>query len=241
MTPAAVVPPTPTPHPTQSPEANKAPHPPENGVVQTLDAAGLESIAAERVGLAIWRRPALPGIGTELDRCTPALAEPLRCELATAALARDAAATLAARLAAHGLPAASCPRWLADMAKLAQLYATLVTQILGAAAVTLRLEALAGVACPRFHVDQTRLRLLCTYRWPGTLWLPPTAVDRGALAAGAPNDGIGDPARVQALAPGWVGLFKGERYPGNVGRGQVHRSPPMVEGAPPRLLFCLDT
>jgi hypothetical protein len=43
------------------------------------------------------------------------------------------------------------------------------------------------------------------------------------------------------LAPFWVGILKGERYPGNAGRGQVHRSPPVADGVPPRLLFCLDT
>jgi hypothetical protein len=241
MTSAAVAPPMPRPHRPQSSAANTAPDLPETGVVQTPDVAGLGRIAADGVTLAIWRRPALPDIDTELARCTPALAQPLRCELATAALARDAAQTLAARLAAHGLPAQTCPRWLADMAELAQHYAALVTQHLGAAAITLRLEALADVACPRFHVDQTRLRLLCAYRGPGTHWLPPAAVDRAALDAGAPNDNIGDPARVQALASGWVGLFKGERWPGNADRGQVHRSPPAAEGAPPRLLFCLDT
>ncbi|MBK1633488.1 hypothetical protein CKO31_22615 [Thiohalocapsa halophila] len=241
MTSAAVAPPMPMPHRPQSCAANTAPDLPETGVAQTPDAAGLGRIAADGVTLAIWRRPAPPDIDTELARCTPALAQPLRCELATAALARDAAETLATRLAAHGLPAETCPRWLADMAALAQHYAALVTQHLGAAAITLRLEALADVACPRFHVDQTRLRLLCAYRDPGTHWLPPAAVDRAALAAGAPNERIADPARVQALAPGWVGLFKGERWPGNADRGQVHRSPPAAEGAPPRLLFCLDT
>lgn len=225
---------------TRLPKAETMPEPPETGVVQTPDADGLGRIAADGVTLAVWRRPAVPGITPELARCTQALAEPLRCELATTALVQGAADTLAAKLAAHGLPAETCPRWLADMAELAQHYAALVTRMLGAAAITLRLEALSDVACPRFHVDQTRLRLLCAYRGPGTQWLPPAAVDRAALAAGAPNERIGDPARVQALAPCWVGLFKGERYPGNDGCGQVHRSPPAADGEPPRLLFCLD-
>ncbi|WP_295544060.1 DUF1826 domain-containing protein [uncultured Thiohalocapsa sp.] len=241
MTSAVVAPQMPRPHRPQLCAANTAPDLSESGVVQTPDAAGLGRIAADGVTLAIWRRAAPPDIDTELARCTPALSQPLRCELAAPALARDAAEMLAVRLTAHGLPVADCPRWLADMAALAQHYAALVMQHLGAAAVTLRLEALADVACPRFHVDQTRLRLLCAYRGPGTHWLPPAAVDRAALAAGAPNERIADPARVQALAPGWVGLFKGERWPGNADRGQVHRSPPAAEGAPPRLLFCLDT
>jgi hypothetical protein len=154
---------------------------------------------------------------------------------------QDAKTVLSGRLAAHGLPAQTCPRWLSDLADLTRRFAVLASKTLDATAITLRLEVLADVACPRFHVDQTRLRLLCTYRGPGTEWLPPGAVDRRALGNGAPNAQIADPAAVRSLAPFWVGILKGERYPGNAGRGQVHRSPPVADGVPPRLLFCLDT
>jgi hypothetical protein len=82
MTNAALAPPMSTPHRARSPQAGSAPDLPESGVVRTADAAGLGRIAADGVTLAIWRRPPLAGIDTELARCTPALAQPLRCELA---------------------------------------------------------------------------------------------------------------------------------------------------------------
>jgi hypothetical protein len=220
--------------------AATAPLPPLSGVVQTPDGDGLSQITAADVTLAVWTRPAVSAIRPELAACTPALATPLRVDLAPTEVMRDATAALSARLALHGLPASAYPRWLSDMADLTRRFAALVSTTLDATAITLRLEALTDVACPRFHVDQTRLRLLCTYRGPGTEWLPPAAVDRRALGSGAPNAQIADLAAVRTLAPFWVGILKGERYPNNAGRGQVHRSPAIPDGSPPRVLFCLD-
>lgn len=220
--------------------ARTAPGAPEPGVVERACADALDRIADADVSLAIWRRAAVAGVERELAWHEPGLTTPLRRQLAAAALALDAADALATPLAEAGLSPDTHPCWLADMAALAQRFGALLAARLGDVGVTLRLEALSDVACPRFHVDQTRLRLLCSYRGPGTLWLPPAAVNRQALAAGGNNDAIADPLRVQQLAPFWVGIFKGERYPGNAGRGQVHRSPPVADGEPPRLLFCLD-
>jgi hypothetical protein len=223
--------------PVPAADAATAPLP---GVVQTPDRDGLSLITAPDVTLAVWARPAAPEIPAEIAACVPLPATALRAELAATELMRDAKAVLSGRLAAHGLPVQSCPRWLSDMADLTRRFAALASRTLDATAITLRLEVLADVDCPRFHVDQTRLRLLCTYRGPGTEWLPPGAVDRRALGNGAPNAQIADPAAVRTLAPFWVGILKGERYPGNAGRGQVHRSPALPDGSAPRVLFCLD-
>lgn len=210
------------------------------GVVLTSDADGLAHIAGEDTTLAVWCRSADAAVQRELPDDTSVLSTPLRCKLAVAALTEGAGAMLAESLRAQGLAMDAYPHWLADMTGLAERFARLVSEGLGVTQVTLRLEALTEVACPRFHVDQTRLRLLCTYRGHGTEWLPPALVDRHALAAGMPNDQIADPSQVRALEPFWIGLFKGERFPGNAGRGQVHRSPAVADGEPPRLLFCLD-
>jgi len=47
----------------------------------------------------------------------------------------------------------------------------------------------------------------------------------------------GHPARMET---GWVGLMKGEVFPGNQGLGLVHRSPPIADTGETRVLFCLD-
>jgi hypothetical protein len=99
---------------------------------------------------------------------------------------------------------------------------------------------LADDGCRRFHVDHTRLRLLCTYRGPGTEWLAHDQVDRQALAAHQPNDAILRHGQPRHLEPFWVGVLKGERFPGNAGRGLVHRSPPVADTGTTRVLVCLD-
>ena len=104
----------------------------------------------------------------------------------------------------------------------------------------MRLETTDTSKCHRFHVDRTRLRLLCTYRGPGTEWLTDAQVDRTALNNGSTNEDIircGSPHR---FAPFWVGIMKGNAYPGNAGRGLVHRSPPIASSGQTRVLFCLD-
>ena len=127
-------------------------------------------------------------------------------------------------------------KWLVDMRLLADLFFALN----GGRDATLRLKTTAEDGCRRFHVDRTHLRLLCTYRGPGTEWLANDQVDREAQTSGAPNEGIlrfGEPSRFE---PFWVGILKGDAYPGNAGRGLVHRSPPISGSGQTRVLFCLD-
>lgn len=58
---------------------------------------------------------------------------------------------------------------------------------------------------------------------------------------GDPNDAlVPDPARIQRLRAGDVGIFKGDAWPGREGQGCVHRSPPHVPGEPPRILLTLE-
>jgi hypothetical protein len=82
-----------------------------------------------------------------------------------------------------------------------------------------------GQTCPLFHVDRVTLRMLGTFRGPGTEWLADSEVIRKGLGHGD-ND--------KMMTPGatirWVPLFslcilKGEAFKGNTGRGIVHRSP----------------
>jgi hypothetical protein len=57
---------------------------------------------------------------------------------------------------------------------------------------------------------------------------------------GAPNEHIirfGEPSRFE---PFWVGILKGDAFPGNAGRGLVHRSPQIAGSGRTRVLFCLD-
>lgn len=130
----------------------------------------------------------------------------------------------------------------ADIASLIELYADLV----GCPAVGLRMEVLNRAMCPRLHVDRVALRLLVTYRGPGTEWMDDHAAAR-------PHPEGGDNERPEATAgdissrfateqarPFDIVLLKGSLWPGNQARGAIHRSPPLSTNEGPRVLVALD-
>ena len=111
----------------------------------------------------------------------------------------------------------------------------------GASAVSARLEALASQPCPRWHADTVSARALVTYAGPGTQYLPNARVRRGWDRTGAPvvagvrldgdggggGGGGGGAFAFEEAAPWDVLLLKGHAFPGMMGMGAVHRSPPM--------------
>ncbi|WP_201244838.1 DUF1826 domain-containing protein [Halochromatium salexigens] len=213
--------------------------PPLTSVILVDDAQQLDHIGDPRISLALWRR----GFDPKIERAVAGLpTERLlngRIALGSTETQAQCMARLQDLLQEHAVEPAGLGWWLADMAMLAELFNGLVKRTLGPRPITARVETLDRVSCPRFHVDRTGLRLLCTYRGLGTEWLPNEEIDRSALANRQPNEVIQHGSQPRALQPFWVGLFKGECFPGNAGRGQVHRSP----AVPPddlRVLFCLD-
>jgi|GEM_PF-4450219 len=79
--------------------------------------------------------------------------------------------------------------------------------------------------CPLFHVDHISLRLIVTLKGPGTEWLNDRDVIRKNLGKGSNKNIVRDDAIVHELKSYQVGILKGEEYPGNFGKGVVHRSP----------------
>jgi hypothetical protein len=134
-------------------------------------------------------------------------------------------------LAARGVE----PALAADMADLARALAG----VAGACALRLRFERVTGPACKLFHVDWIGCRLIVAYAGAGTEYLRDEDVRRDRLARGT-NRGVARPgAAVRHLDAFEIGLFKGEAWPGNRGKGIVHRSPPATS-AKPRLVFVAD-
>jgi Protein of unknown function (DUF1826) len=129
-----------------------------------------------------------------------------------------------------------------DVLCLAELYADL----LGCEAIGLRYELVDGAMCPGFHVDRTGIRLLCTYRGPGTQWIDDRHADRSKLGPGSGGlpdhlSGLFGPgAQVQEAALGDVVLLKGSLWQGNGARGAIHRSPAVDPGQAPRVLVAMD-
>ena len=114
----------------------------------------------------------------------------------------------------------------------------------GATRLGVRLVRLQQPMCPRFHTDFVGVRLLTTYCGAGTEWLADEDVDRrwlGHRSGGVAdaNSGLLRPGAVVQRVPEFaVALCKGEAWPGNAGRGAVHRSPAV--GGSPRILLSID-
>jgi len=184
------------------------------------------------LNLCLWQRPSDAAIIREVSSLRASDLPDVRCPTSLDSFDDD----VSTLLREGGLDPMAFPHWRADMRLLADLY-------FGASEnrdVTLRLVTTDEDDCRRLHVDRTQLRLLCTYRGPGTEWLPDEQVDRVAQTTGAPNDDIirfGEPCEFQAF---WAGILKGDAYPGNAGHGLVHRSPPIEGTGKTRVLFCLD-
>ncbi len=194
--------------------------------------AELRQILNPGVNLCLWQRPVQPEVTRELSRLRASHLPDVRCRTSPASFDDD----VSTLLTQQGLDPVAFKNWRADLRGLADLFFS----VSGERDVVLRMETTDDDGCRRFHVDRTHLRLLCTYRGPGTEWLTNEQVDRHAQGNGAPNEHIirfGEPSRFE---PFWVGILKGDAFPGNTGLGLVHRSPQIAGSGQTRVLFCLD-
>ena len=192
----------------------------------------LRNILEPDVNLCVWQRPVDQEVSEELRVLRAHQLPDVRCQTSPTTFDAD----VSELLERCGLQPEAFRAWREDLRRLAELYLPLTE----GRKVTVRLETTDTDGCRRFHTDRTNLRLLCTYRGPGTEWLMEEQVDRDAQYAGASNEDIlryGEPSQLQ---PFWVGILKGTAYPGNADQGLVHRSPPIANSGHVRVLFCLD-
>ena len=103
---------------------------------------------------------------------------------------------------------------------------------------TFRIHPLSETMCPRFHTDRGAMRLLCTYRGPGTEWVEESGVNRKALRTfGTDNAAIVTSAQAVKRVPNYAAaLLCGCDENGN--GGVVHRSPEVSDGDN-RITFCM--
>lgn len=109
-----------------------------------------------------------------------------------------------------------------------------------AAQVVAKLSVVASDACRYFHHDSMRVRLLCTYRGPGTEWLPNAFADRTAIGSGNNAEICKDMRQIRRLPRFTVAVLKGNNYPRSQGNGIIHRSPAIMNTRDTRLLLCVD-
>jgi len=140
------------------------------------------------------------------------------------------------------LSSESAQRFIADVQQLVAIFCSLRPES-RQHSVHLKLAVVDKADCPVLHVDWIALRLICTYFGVGTEYADSRSVQRSALchplgSAAETNAAIlRDPQGLRRMRPFEVGLFKGSAYPGQDGRGIVHRSPPKSCGRRIKLII----
>jgi len=120
-----------------------------------------------------------------------------------------------------------------------------IADLTGADLIGVRLARHDAAMCPRFHVDRVLVRLCTTYSGAGTEYLADADADRrllGFAAGGKPDETSGlllEGATTARAPSGAIVVLKGEAWPGNAGRGAIHRSPAASSDSP-RLVLTLD-
>ena len=175
------------------------------------------------VALALWER-SLPA---DLARWVEGLAQLPEGHLLAGHPELRAAVASIVEPATRAGPMAD--RLVDDVCGLARLFLDLTD----AEQVDLRLEAVDDDACAAFHRDCVGLRLITTYRGPGTEWVAPGDAEYALRAQG---DCAG---AVHAFPEHSVGVFRGCKAQGI--EGLVHRSPRIGDSVQSRLLLCLNT
>lgn len=128
-------------------------------------------------------------------------------------------------------------KFIQDVVNVSQVF----FEITGAEKIRLVLKIVSDDACRKFHTDGYDLRLLCTYRGPGTEWIEDRYVNRDRLIHGSNEQIVRDLSKVQRTEAFEVSVLKGEHSKSMQRAGIVHRSPPL-EGLTDvrRLLLRLD-
>jgi len=109
-----------------------------------------------------------------------------------------------------------------------------------AVSIRLLLGRVTGNMCKRFHTDVVKLRLLCTYYGPGTLWAEPDAIDKKYVSKGTNEQMIKDASLVHQVATGHVALLKGALHEQSAFGAVLHRSPSIEEFGQSRLILRID-
>lgn len=198
----------------------------------TQSAAALHSILRDDVNMVVWQRnPSL------LVKTTfAALAEKMRGEFRAHASEANFAGQLDSFLANFQTTVLEREIVIGEIG----LLLSLLLSLQQARTVQIVFGHISSDHCRLFHADHNSLRLVCTFFGKGTEFLRNEDVNRAGLGKGT-NDGHIPVRPIQRLNLYDVGLMKGELFPGNQGRGVVHRSPPLLPSDTCRLFLAIDS
>lgn len=194
-------------------------------VCRTVDIAGFSRIRQESTGLVLLERTLPASLAQWLETLDLTAMEDIAAVFDVETLHK----TLPDALKEADLPPGPGRAALAaDIVELATHYCAEA----GNPLLHIRLEAISGDACWKFHRDFVRLRLVTTYRGPGTEW------ERMPHAHDALTSQKSYKGPIETFPPYAAGLFKGSLGPGE--QGVVHRSPPIAGTDQTRLFLCLN-
>ena len=199
--------------------------PSHDPIVQTDHADGLSAITEPGVELGLWTRTLDPVLNAWVDE----LEAPGIPHGRVLVAAGDAAAGV--RGIMNHFPSghqAGAQAFVEDVARLAALFSRLT----GAELIDIRIDHIRHDACWKFHRDAVPLRLITTYRGPGTEIVPP------ARSADALRDQQSYKGSLMRVPHQSVAVFKGAL---SASSGIVHRSPPIAGQDISRLMVCLNT
>jgi hypothetical protein len=94
--------------------------------------------------------------------------------------------------------------------------------------------------CRLFHVDRVALRMICTYIGPGTQICRDANANRMALGLGDNYKIVRDWKKIYQAKTGEYCFLAGDLHPENLGRGVIHRSPPIEKDQIVRLVLKID-
>lgn len=183
---------------------------------QARDPSVLRQIGAAGVAAAIWQRKPMAEFSDWISGL-PAAQLPVLRSLVTVG---SVEACIHAACDNAGTPAGQMRDMFAsDVAALAYI----MSEVMGAPLLQLRLDVVVTDACRRFHVDNMRARMLCTYRGAGTQLAQP-----------------GQEHTPLEMAPGAAAILRGKLWQAPEAVGLLHRSPPISGTGQTRLLLVID-
>ncbi|MEM6642638.1 MAG: DUF1826 domain-containing protein [Bacteroidota bacterium] len=132
---------------------------------------------------------------------------------------------------------AASPLIQADIIQLLQLFAGIIP----CESYRLYFASVNSDMCKRFHTDINDLRMLCTYRGQGTLWVKEDLLEDSSLHSIDTDCIDADDPRIRQANAGDILILKGAIYPKEGTKPILHRSPNIEERGDRRLLLRLDT
>jgi hypothetical protein len=189
------------------------------GVEMVDDPAALGMCLQPGCAAAIWRRQTPPDVQSWLDGIDGEALPRARVVLPRHAVGKVVQQLFDMANLTDGAERA----WLQqDIIGLADI----LSDLMNARYLRLRLDVVTTNACRKFHIDVATARLVCTYRGTGTQY-------------GVSSDGD-DPRRVFTVHTGAPILLRGTLRPTEPPSSLLHRSPPIEGTGETRFVLVLD-